>query len=146
MSFCHPAGLKCPASLWTCHAADIKSFVVCMPCTRTQLLAVALQVKEQSSLQQQGRTCSSDMQKLGTHTNHIAISKIRGKLKVRSMANLWRRRANNKALPALRPFIPHIVREEIIAMAQWCVFLLHRPLPASFTRRSVFSPLHTELT
>lgn len=62
--------------------------------------------------------------KSDARTSNMAISKIRGKLNLRSVANVWRRKANNKALPALKPFIPHIVREEIIAMAQWCVILL----------------------
>lgn len=48
-----------------------------------------------------------------------AISKIRGRLKVRSMANTWRRRANNKALPSLTPFIPYLLREEMLEMAKW---------------------------
>jgi hypothetical protein len=54
-------------------------------------------------------------------TKTAAISKIRGRLKVRSMANTWRRRANNKALPSLTPFIPYLLREEMLEMAKWCV-------------------------
>lgn len=50
---------------------------------------------------------------------HSAFSKIRGRLKLRSMANTWRRRANDKALPALRPFIPRLLRGEMLDMAQW---------------------------
>lgn len=64
-----------------------------------------------------------DMQKVEPQGSDVAISKIRGKLKLRSMANTWRRQANNKALPALKPFIPHIVRKELISMAQWYVML-----------------------
>lgn len=49
-----------------------------------------------------------------------AFAKIRGRLKLRSMANTWRSRANNRALPALTPFIPSLLRAEMLQMAQWC--------------------------
>lgn len=50
------------------------------------------------------------------------LSKIRGKFKVRSMANTWRQRANNRALPSLTPFIPYILRDELLEVAKWWVF------------------------
>jgi hypothetical protein len=54
-------------------------------------------------------------------SNMSAFNKTRARLKVRSLANTWRRRANDKALPGLRPFLPRLLREEMLDMAQWCV-------------------------
>lgn len=51
-----------------------------------------------------------------------ALNRIRGKFKVRSMANTWRQRANNRALPSLTPFIPYLLRDELLEVAKWCTF------------------------
>jgi hypothetical protein len=53
------------------------------------------------------------------HSKEIILSRIRGRLKLRSMANTWRRRANNRAMPALKPFIPRLLRTELMEMAKW---------------------------
>lgn len=48
-----------------------------------------------------------------------AFNKVRARLKVRAMANSWRRRATDRALPGLRPFIPRLLCEEMLDMAKW---------------------------
>jgi hypothetical protein len=53
------------------------------------------------------------------HGKEVILSRIRGRLKLRSMANTWRRRANNRALPALKPFIPRLLHTEMMEMAKW---------------------------
>lgn len=69
--------------------------------------------------------CSNGQPAVGEDDAHTgkagvsALSKIRGKFKVRSMANTWRQRANNKALPSLTPFIPYLLRDELLEVAKW---------------------------
>ena len=61
----------------------------------------------------------SDSGEQPSEVQHMALNKIRAQLKVRNLANTWRRRASDKALPGLRPFIPRLLRQEMLAMAQW---------------------------
>jgi hypothetical protein len=63
-----------------------------------------------------GPTQGTDSARLDT----TVLGKLRGRLRLRTMANSWRRKANDKALPALRPFIPRLLRDEMLQMAQWC--------------------------
>lgn len=55
------------------------------------------------------------------HAAGNLLGKLRGRFALRAMANTWRQKANDKALPSLQPFIPRILREEMLQMAQWCV-------------------------